>query len=46
MLDAVDVMVIDTGAGIGEHTQLFLKAADDVVVVTVPDPAAISYNFV
>ncbi len=42
VLDAVDVMIIDTGAGIGEHTQLFLKAADDVIVVTVPDPAAIT----
>ncbi len=41
-LDDIDVMIIDTGAGIGEHTQLFLKAADDVVVVTVPDPAAIT----
>ncbi|KIM11499.1 MAG: ATP-binding protein [Sulfuricurvum sp. PC08-66] len=42
MLDAMDVMIIDTGAGIGEHTQLFLKAADDVIVVAIPDPAAIT----
>jgi len=42
VLDDLDVMIIDTGAGIGEHTQLFLKAADDVIVVTVPDPAAIT----
>jgi len=35
-------MIIDTGAGIGEHIQLFLEAADEVVVVTVPDPAAIT----
>jgi flagellar biosynthesis protein FlhG len=35
-------MIIDTGAGIGEHIQMFLKAADDVIVVTVPDPAAIT----
>lgn len=42
VLDDIEVMIIDTGAGIGEHTQLFLKAADDVVVVTVPDPAAIT----
>ncbi len=42
VLDAIEVMIIDTGAGIGEHTQLFLKIADDVVVVTVPDPAAIT----
>ncbi len=41
-LDDLDIMIIDTGAGIGEHIQLFLQAADDVVVVTVPDPAAIT----
>ena len=35
-------MIIDTGAGIGEHIQLFLEAADEVIVVTVPDPAAIT----
>ena len=42
VLDKLDVIIIDTGAGIGEHIQMFLKAADDVVVVTVPDPAAIT----
>lgn len=41
-LDDLDVMIIDTGAGIGEHIQLFLRACDDVIVVTVPDPAAIT----
>lgn len=41
-LDDIDIMLIDTGAGIGEQTQLFLRSADDVVVVTVPDPAAIT----
>lgn len=41
-LDDMDVMIIDTGAGIGEHTQLFLKAADEVVVVAIPDPASIT----
>lgn len=42
VLDDLDVLLIDTGAGIGEHIQLFLNAADDVIVVTVPDPAAIT----
>ena len=42
ILDDLDFMIIDTGAGIGGHTQLFLEAADEVVVVTVPDPAAIT----
>lgn len=38
----IDVMLIDTGAGIGIQTQRFLRSADDVIVVTVPDPAAIT----
>ena len=42
VLDKLDIMIIDTGAGIGEHIQMFLDAADEVVVVTVPDPAAIT----
>lgn len=42
VLDKLDIMIIDTGAGIGEHIQMFLDAADDVIVVTVPDPAAIT----
>lgn len=42
ILDKLDLMIIDTGAGIGEHIQMFLEAADDIVVVTVPDPAAIT----
>ncbi|MBV5321818.1 MAG: P-loop NTPase [Sulfuricurvum sp.] len=42
VLEDLDVMIIDTGAGIGEHIQLFLRACDDVIVVTVPDPAAIT----
>ena len=41
-LGDIDIMLIDTGAGIGEQTQLFLRPADEVVVVTVPDPAAIT----
>ena len=42
ILDDLDFIIIDTGAGIGGHTQLFLEAADEVLVVTVPDPAAIT----
>ncbi|MDX1809785.1 MAG: MinD/ParA family protein [Sulfurospirillaceae bacterium] len=42
MLDDLDFIIIDTGAGIGGHIQLFLEAADEVIVVTVPDPAAIT----
>ncbi len=41
-LDDLDYIIIDTGAGIGENTRLFLNAADEVIVVTIPDPAAIT----
>ncbi len=42
MLENLDFLIIDTGAGIGDTIQMFLRAADEVVVVTVPDPAAIT----
>lgn len=41
-LDYLDFLIIDTGAGIGENIQIFLNASDEVIVVTVPDPAAIT----
>jgi flagellar biosynthesis protein FlhG len=41
-LDFLDYLILDTGAGIGEHITMFLHAADDVIVVTTPDPAAIT----
>jgi len=41
-LENLDFLIVDTGAGIGDTIQMFLKAADDVVVVTIPDPAAIT----
>ncbi len=42
VLEGLDFLIIDTGAGIGDKVQMFLSAADDVIVVTVPDPAAIT----
>ncbi|WP_064000114.1 P-loop NTPase [Campylobacter iguaniorum] len=42
MLDDLDFIIIDTGAGIGSNTQVFLQACDEIIVVTVPDPAAIT----
>lgn len=42
LLDSLDFVVVDTGAGIGEHVQAFLNSSDEVIVVTVPDPAAIT----
>lgn len=42
ILDDVDFLIIDTGAGIGGNTQRFLELAEEVIVITVPDPAAIT----
>ena len=41
-LDDYDFFIIDTGAGIDKKVQMWLAAADDVIVVTVPEPAAIA----
>ena len=41
-LDELDFVIIDTGAGIGEYTQTFLKNSDEAIVLTIPDPAAIT----
>jgi len=37
-----DFFIIDTSAGIDKRVQLFLDAADDVIIITVPEPAAIT----
>ena len=42
ILDNLDYMIIDTGAGIGEHVQLFLENSDEIIVITAPDPSAIT----
>jgi len=41
-LDDLDFLVIDTGAGIGKEVQTFLDAVDEVLIVTAPEPAAIT----
>ena len=41
-LSGYDVMIIDTGAGIGANVIRFILAADDVVVVTTPEPTAMT----
>ena len=41
-LDQLDFLLIDTGAGIGKNVQIFLEEADEVIVITVPDPSAIT----
>ncbi|TLD95105.1 MinD/ParA family protein [Helicobacter jaachi] len=42
ILNTIDYMIIDTGAGIGGITQSFLNASDMLVVVTMPDPSALT----
>lgn len=42
LLSDLDFLIIDTGAGIGGTTLHFLEVADEVIVVTTPDPAAIT----
>ncbi|EDP7740267.1 P-loop NTPase [Campylobacter jejuni] len=42
ILDELDFLIIDTGAGIGGNILNFLEMAGEVIVVTVPDPAAIT----
>jgi len=41
-LDSDDFMVIDTGAGVSQNVISFVMAADDVIVVTTPEPTAIT----
>jgi flagellar biosynthesis protein FlhG len=40
--DRVDFLLIDTGAGIGETVLSLVLAADEAVVVTVPEPTALA----
>jgi flagellar biosynthesis protein FlhG len=40
--DNYDVVIVDTSAGIGKSVQAFCMAADHVVLVTTPDPTAIT----
>ena len=41
-LDSLDYLIIDTGAGIGRTMQVFLSESDEIIVVTAPDPSAIT----
>ncbi len=40
--DSVELILLDTGSGIGRQTIHLARAADDVVVVTTPEPTAFS----
>lgn len=36
-----DLLIIDTGAGLGHTVTNFLRAADDIILVTTPEPTAL-----
>lgn len=37
-----DLLIIDTGAGLGHTVTNFLQAADDIIMVTTPEPTALT----
>ncbi|WP_425806978.1 MinD/ParA family protein [Desulfitobacterium sp. Sab5] len=37
-----DILMIDTGAGLGHTVMNFLKASDDVILLTTPEPTAVT----
>lgn len=37
-----DILIIDTGAGLGHTVMNFLKASDDVILITTPEPTALT----
>jgi flagellar biosynthesis protein FlhG len=41
-LSYADILIIDTSAGVGGNVLSFVEAADDVLIVTTPEPTAIT----
>ena len=41
-LSYADIIIIDTGAGVSQNVLSFLKIADDAIIVTTPEPTAIT----
>lgn len=41
-LSFADIIIIDTSAGVGHNVLSFVAAADDVLIVTTPEPTAIT----
>jgi flagellar biosynthesis protein FlhG len=37
-----DIVIIDTGAGISKHVLSFVRSSDEVIIVTTPEPSAIT----
>ena len=43
--ELADIILVDTGAGLGRHVVDFLIAADEVLLVTTPEPTSLSDAF-
>ncbi|MFP4561782.1 MAG: MinD/ParA family protein [Spirochaetia bacterium] len=41
-LSSADIIIIDTGAGVSSNVLSFIAAADDALIVTTPEPTAIT----
>ena len=41
-LSYADILIIDTGAGVGQNVLSFIVASDEVIIVTTPEPTAIT----
>ena len=41
-LSLADILIIDTGAGVSNNVLSFIAAADDALIVTTPEPTAIT----
>ena len=41
-LSGYDILLIDTGAGVGHNVTGFLLPADDIIVITTPEPTSIT----
>lgn len=41
-LDYADIVVVDTGAGVSDNVLSFVCAADEVIIVTTPEPTSIT----
>ena len=41
-LSAADIIIIDTSAGVSHNVLAFIAAADDAIIVTTPEPTAIT----
>lgn len=37
-----DIILIDTGAGLSQNVMSFIMAADEIILVTTPEPTAIT----